>query len=129
MIKAWLMVHTEVDKIIYLLNFLHPHIHHINHHHTTYQLIFLHYLHPRFNHSNHYHITHWLIFPNHHCYTPLHQLMNVQLVLVRDCSATKRPMTPHSDIKYSIQGERSKIRHATSSLIMEAARIWCLENL
>ena len=94
MIKVWLMVRIEAGMIIHLLNFLHhlhPPIHHINHHYVTYQLIFLHHLHPRIHHNNYHHITHSLIFLNYHYCTPLHPLMNLQLVFFRYCSATKRP--------------------------------------
>ena len=114
---------------------------HINHHHITHELIFLHHLHPRIHHSNHHHIVHQLIFLNHHhivhqliflnhyYYTPLQPSMRVQLMLIRDCSATKRLPKLRSGIKFFIQGVRSRVRYATLSLTTKAARTWCLEHL
>jgi len=65
------------------------------------QSIFFHHLHPHIQHGNHHNITHRLIFLNHHYYAPLHQSMNLKLVLFRYNSATKRSPTLHDDIKSS----------------------------
>jgi len=119
------------SMIIHLINFIHhllPHINHINYYHITNQLIFLHHLHPRIHHSNHHHITHQIIFLNHHCYTPLHPSTNLQLVLSRDCSATKRFLILRNN-KSFIQGVRSRIHYTTSSLTTKVMRTWCLEHL
>ena len=107
-----------IYQLIFIL-YLHIHIHHINHHHVTHQLIFLHHLHPRIRHLNHHHIVHQLIFSNHHYYTPLYPSTNLQLV--------KRPPILRSDIESFIQGIRSRVRYAVSSLTTEAART--LEHL
>ena len=122
----------RADRIIHQLIFLHhlhPHIHHINHHHIIHQLRFLHHLHHRTYHNNHHHITNRLCFLNHHYYTSLHPSMNLQLVLFKDYSATKRPLTLRSDIKSFIQGVWSRIRYAISILTMKATRTWYLEHL
>jgi len=67
---------------------------------------------PHIHHRNHHHINHRLIFLNHHYYTPLHASTILQLVLFRDCSATKRPLILSRNIKSSIQGVRSRTRYA-----------------
>ena len=131
MIKVWTMVCSEADRIIHLLNFLHhlhPHIHHINHHHITHQLIFLYYLHLRIHHSNHHYITHRLIFLNHHYYT-LTFINESTTCVIQRLQCNQKTPTLCSKIKSFIQGVRLRTRYATSSLTIKAARTSCLEHL
>jgi len=110
MIKVWPIVRIEADKIIHqliFLHYLHPCIHHSNHHHITHQLNFLRRLHHHIQHSNHHYISHRLIFLNHHYYTPLHPSTNLQLVLSRDRSVTKktRHYTATSNLLFKVFGQ------------------------
>jgi len=49
--------------------------------------------------------------------------------VIRKCSAARRFPTPRRDIKFSIQGVRSRIKSALLSLTMKTERISSLEHL
>ena len=53
---------------------------------------------------------------------------DLQLVLFKDCCAIRKPLTLRSNIKSFIQGVRSRVKYATSSLTTKVARISSLEH-